>query len=353
MGTITLLLLGGAVLYAVTRKKNPVGKLSDRPLDLENILMGVSRGLYTARPEEMENWGYVVWLSGKKADGDMYEDVYPISKETYNALLANGIGKLQKRRIYQEMEAAQKAGIHLGLGNYGGFPQDEEKLEQLGRKFGYKGNPSSSKPYAEQYYNNLNRAYRAISGTTLPYKESKVYNGLGDEIIRYRDYGTEEQQLKDAIDYLSAGAGEKSLYWYIVGLVALGDVKLLWTVDAKERAKGNKGLKEELFGRSASGEKREYRAVLATKEKGGITPDRFAHMLWEHIGDDRLDDLQIRDILLDAVRDYHDRKQAENAIMEQYLDAHQEEDVDYFAPDEQQAVMFDDEDINADDAIPF
>ena len=352
MGTLTLLLLGGAVLYAVTRKKNPVGKLSDRPLDLENILMGVSRGWYTARPEEMEGFGYVVWLAGKKADGDTYEDIYPISKDTYDALLANGIGKLPKRRIYNELAAAQNAGADFEHPYSDAFGSE---LSRLAEKFGYKGSSKSSKSLPEQYYNNLQRAYRAIAGvgaTTLPYRESKVYNGNGDEIIRYRDYGTYEQQIRDAIDYLSAGAGEKSLYWYIVGLVALGEVKLLWTVDAKERAKGNKGLKEELFGGSAAGEKREYRAVLATKEKGGVTPDRFAHRLWEHMGDDRLDDLQIRDILLEAVRDYHDRKEAENAIMGEYLDAHME-DIDYFVPLEQQQVMFDGEEINSDEAFPF
>ena len=232
------------------------------------------------------------------------------------------------------------------------------KIYQLAEKFGYKGSSKSSKSIVEQYFNNLQKAYRAISGigySTLPYKESKVYNGNGDEIMRYRDYGTYEQQLRDAIDYLSEGNDEKALYWYIVGLVALGEVKLLWTVDAKERAKGNKGLKEELFGGSAAGEKREYRAVLATKEKGGVTPDRFAHRLWEHMGNDRLDDLQVRDILLEAVRDFHNRKQAEDFLMKKYLDDHVgvEEDIANFTPQEQQQVMFEGEEINSDEAFPF
>lgn len=73
------------------RLMQSIGKLSDRPLDLQNILMGVDRGWYKARVDKL-SIGYVVYLSGKKTDGEYTEDVYPISKETYDALVARNIG---------------------------------------------------------------------------------------------------------------------------------------------------------------------------------------------------------------------------------------------------------------------
>lgn len=86
----TLLIIGAIILIGRKRTEQAVGKLSDRPLDLQNILMGVERGWYKARADKT-TYGYVVYLSGKKADGSTTEDVYPISEETYNALKAKGI----------------------------------------------------------------------------------------------------------------------------------------------------------------------------------------------------------------------------------------------------------------------
>ena len=86
----TLLIIGAIILIGRKRTEHAVGKLSDRPLDLQNILMGVERGWYKAKTAK-NSFGYVVYLSGKKADGTYTEDVYPISEETYNALVAKGI----------------------------------------------------------------------------------------------------------------------------------------------------------------------------------------------------------------------------------------------------------------------
>lgn len=88
MGTLLLLLGGAALWYAVKHRKSAsVGRLSDDPLDLDSILMGVSRGWYTAKPQIMDGFGYVVWLSGVKANGEIEEDVFPITEETYNELM--------------------------------------------------------------------------------------------------------------------------------------------------------------------------------------------------------------------------------------------------------------------------
>lgn len=90
MFTTLLILIG--VLYVAGRKRteSTVGKLSDRPLSLDNILMGVERGWYKARTTKT-SFGYAVYLSGTKADGEETTDIYPISEETYNELQKRGI----------------------------------------------------------------------------------------------------------------------------------------------------------------------------------------------------------------------------------------------------------------------
>lgn len=89
---LTTLLILISVLYVAGRKRTEatVGRLSDRPLNLDNILMGVERGWYKARTTKT-SFGYAVYLSGTKADGTETTDIYPISEETYNALKAKGI----------------------------------------------------------------------------------------------------------------------------------------------------------------------------------------------------------------------------------------------------------------------
>ena len=87
---IALIIAGIVAFIAGKRKSKAVGKLSDAPVDLNNILMGVERGWYKARVDKLST-GYVVYLSGKKADGEYTEDVFPITKQTYDALVAQGI----------------------------------------------------------------------------------------------------------------------------------------------------------------------------------------------------------------------------------------------------------------------
>lgn len=88
----TLLIVGSiaALLFLKKRKTSKVGKLSDSPVELENILKGVERGWYTARTGRTQ-WGYVVYLSGKTASGKDYEDVYPVTESTYLELTKRGI----------------------------------------------------------------------------------------------------------------------------------------------------------------------------------------------------------------------------------------------------------------------
>ena len=332
-----------------TGRIGSIGNLSDEPLSLENILKGVERGWYTARAAELDGFGYVVYLTGIKATGEKEESVYPISKETYDALLSRGIGKAPKRRIYQELEAAQRANIDFSGEYQSAYSSD---LDSLAKRFGYKGSKNSQRPLAVQYFNNLKRTYRAIAGTTLPYAQSVIYNERGDEILRYRDYGSEEQQLKDAIDYLTAGVNESAVYYKALADIATG-AKLLWTVTDKEREAGKKGLQEELFGRKAPAERKAYISILAAKNKGGITPDMFAHRIWESMPNGIMDDLQIRDIVLDALRDARSPKDAKRILLDAYYSGHEIEEYpdDFYMPE--QGRLFDEEELQQDGEIEF
>lgn len=96
---LTAALIAGLAILAKGKKKAPgIGKLSDSPLDIDNIRMGLERGWYTAELELHPQWGPVVYLSGKMTDGRQVKDVYPISKETYTILLGEGIGWSRSRR---------------------------------------------------------------------------------------------------------------------------------------------------------------------------------------------------------------------------------------------------------------
>lgn len=88
---VTLLILIGVLCIAGRcRTEKTLGRLSDRPLSLDNILMGVERGWYRAKTEKT-SFGYAVYLSGTKATGEETTDIYPISEETYNELKQRGI----------------------------------------------------------------------------------------------------------------------------------------------------------------------------------------------------------------------------------------------------------------------
>lgn len=84
---LTVALIAGLAILGKRKKTSGVGKLSDKQLDFDNIRMGLERGWYKAELELHPQWGPVVYLSGKMTDGREVSDVYPISKDTYEALL--------------------------------------------------------------------------------------------------------------------------------------------------------------------------------------------------------------------------------------------------------------------------
>lgn len=326
-----------------------VGKLSDDPLSLDNILRGVERGWYQARVQLMDGFGWVVYLSGKKADGEYTEEVFPISEQTAQALQQQGIGRAPKRRIYEELADAQRSGIEL----YEAYNEAQDKeLAKLAHRYGYKGSNRSSRSLSEQYFNSLKRAYNAVAGTRLPYKESIIYNNLGDEVIRYRNYGTDEQKFQAALDELCEGYGETGMYWRILGMIASGGLKFLWTLPEKQLQAGNKGLQEELFGRKAPKERKNYRKLLATAANGGLTPSRAAEQIASSAGDPNMDDMATRNILLDVLQEVTSPEQARNRIMDAYYDMYKEETMDDWNFEQgEQTRMF--EEFTGDDEMPF
>lgn len=92
MKTSNILIIGAAVAaLLIARKKNTgTGAMSDMPVTLKNIRMGVSRGWYSAELT-MVNGQKAVRLSGNQTDGNYTSDVYPVDEATWQALKQEGI----------------------------------------------------------------------------------------------------------------------------------------------------------------------------------------------------------------------------------------------------------------------
>ncbi len=178
-----------AVLIFARKRAQGVGKLSDNEVELDNILKGVERGWYTARPDIL-NGMYVVYLAGQKTDGETTEDVYPISKQTYDALLLRGIGALPrvKRRIYKEVSLAQSAGVDFSK-KFDELTEDEiVTLETVGSDANWKQSKrakESGKSYAESYYGSLKRAWNAVSGCEGVGTAYNVKDGDGNIVLTW------------------------------------------------------------------------------------------------------------------------------------------------------------------------
>lgn len=252
----------------------------------------------------------------------------------------NGIGRV-KRRIYCELSAAQKRGIDFEA-PYGG---DEKVLLELANRYGYKGSKRSTKPLEEQYFNSLQRAYKAISGigvgsTSLPRHKYEVTNGYGDVVLAYYDFGTDEDRWNAARDFWRT-AGEFDGYNRTVQYIAEGG-KFLWS-GGKGGVK--KGIKEECFASrfDASGERKKRLSYLS---KDGLSPKAFAHRIWESGYEMEInrspDDMEILDGVIQAILDIENAGQARKMIMDFYLEAHldpetpaydmEEEDGHFFRP---------------------
>lgn len=114
---------------------------------------------------------------------------------------AVGVGRL-KRRIYVEIEAAQKRGVDFGR-KFTDLPSDNvPALAELGEQFGWKQSKrsvESGKTYAEAYYNSLKRAYNAISGVSgigVPYATHTIKNSDGRTILTWTNYDAMSEHVQ-------------------------------------------------------------------------------------------------------------------------------------------------------------
>lgn len=231
-----------------------------------------------------------------------------------------GIGAAkQQRRIWAELEAAQKAGIDLSDPN--GYEGHQGKLDNLMQRFNIDLKPGT-KPSVERYFGQLRRAYKSVAGTTLRPDQSIVYNEYGDPIIIYNDYHLKELPQTAAQWLLNEAQEnitnpEQAAYWITIASIANGALKFVWTSKGEHR-----GVQQLIFGQNAPTERKQRISYLASPEKGGVYPEAFAHKIWEHF-DRNADDQEILNGILDALREVTSVGQAQKICVDEYMKAHQ------------------------------
>lgn len=246
-----------------------------------------------------------LWLLGHKRNG------------------VSGIGATKrKRRIWSEVEAAQRAGIDLNDPN--GWEQHASQLRKMAN--GKIPASRSDKPDEQRYFNQLRRAYKSVAGTNLPYTENIVRNENDDVILIYRDYHMDDLP-KRAASWIVGEAEtdtdiERGAYWSTIAYIADGG-KFVWNSSKNGR---HRGACELIFGKSAPEERKRRISYLASPEKGGIYPEQLAHRAWEADVTGRSDDQQILNGVLDAIRSCTSVGQAQQMCIDEYLKAHQVEE---------------------------
>lgn len=232
----------------------------------------------------------------------------------------SGIGATAKRRLYFEISRLQPV-VDFRLDYDNQSPQAKEAIMENSNLYYNKQYPNRQPITPERYYKQLKRAYNSISGigeTDLPYRESKVRNEHGDVILIYRDYGSDEQKLRDAINYIEENYTSSDFeigYWNALLAIAAG-YKFVWPSKGVHR-----GIEELVFGKSAPAERKARISYLATPEKGGLYPEPFIETIqnenWK-----ATDEMEILDGMLDAFRTVESVKEAKQIIMDAYMRDH-------------------------------
>ena len=238
-----------------------------------------------------------------------------------------GAAKRKPRRIWAEVEAAQKAGIDLT--DPTGYMHHENELRRMAQ--GKLSASKSEKPDEQRYFAQLRRAYKSIAGTNLPYRTYNIRNEFGDIILTYNDYELNKLP-QTAADYVESeerlsptdpfGIG----YWSTIAEIALGQLKFVWKTNEKKTLRGVESL---VFGTSAPKERKLRISYLASPEKGGVYPEKYAHRLWESWLSDMdmsLDDMEILDGVIEAIRTCQSVGQAQQICIDEYLSAHQQQE---------------------------
>lgn len=232
----------------------------------------------------------------------------------------SGIGESYKRRVYREIENIQHvANLELP---YDAQSLKAKQLIDSECEFVNSKYPKRKPLTSERYYNQLRRAYNAISGvgaTNLPYRKYEVFNNRGDLILEHHDYGTKQEMFKRAVEYLEESrmsSYEDLGFWETVIAIATG-TRFVWTSSESHR-----GIEKLVFGSQAPKERKTRISYLASQQKGGIYPEAFAHSIWETIYDGNADDKEITDGVLEAFRTIESVKQAKDMIIEHYINEH-------------------------------
>lgn len=241
----------------------------------------------------------------------------------------SGIGavKRAKRRVFEEMQRLQENNIPLDVKYIDLTPEEKKSVERCATLANYKQPASSSKSYGEAYYNSVRRQYMAVAGTDLPYKKSTVYNQNGDPIVIYRNYGTEEEQLQDAItwyeDSIRYGGDADDAFRATLVYIAQGG-KFIWSKDPG-------GVLQEVFATTtkAQADRKSRISYLASEQKGGKTVLGVAHFIFERYG---IDDQEARNGVCDALLQFESVGQVREYIVNMYFDAHKQPEADFNLP---------------------
>lgn len=231
-----------------------------------------------------------------------------------------GVGKLPKRRIFAEIATAQGYSIDFSM------PYDDTYsgiLKNMAQQYNFHPSARSSKSTAEQYFNSLRRAYNAVSGigaTNLPYRQSEIKNENGDVIVTYKDYGTPEQKLQDAIAFIEEipFTDQRVIALRTEAYIA-GGGKLVWKNKKVGGQLIGRGVEDIL--RGGQSERKARISYLGAADKGALTLDQLAHQMWES-GDMQDDDSVIYDGIEQAILLCESRGQAIKDVLDFYYDAH-------------------------------
>lgn len=249
-----------------------------------------------------------------------------------------GVGAPYKRRIYRDIESVQRyVDFDKAFENQSARAIDviSKDCDILNSKY-----PNRKPITPKKYYNQLRRAYIAISGigaTKLPYKTYEVYNKRGDLILTHRDYGTEQEIFRNAITYIeenyaTIGNSKELGFWLTVIAIATG-TKFVWSSNGT-----NRGLRQ-LIGANSNTEKKLRLSYLATPVKGGVYPETFALRAMENFDgfgtsdalyDEYLDQQDFENGMHDAFLRITSTKQAKDLILNTYIEHHTIEEVDEF-----------------------
>lgn len=229
----------------------------------------------------------------------------------------SGVGKI---KTYAAINRAQDYGIEFGKRPDELTSQEELHLKSVGKYFGIKQPSSSTTSYPTYVYRKLNSAYKAISGINYPYQEFVVKNDRGDIILIHRDYDKE----RDLIEAGKELPGEHECNNYRDGYIATVYYLATGGRFHWKSSQYQNGVEAEIFGKKSPDERKlRMQALTNSKHPDGYYPVSFA----EYLVSDNGDELDVRDGVFDAIRDFYSPAAAKEYILDNYYKQFQYEEM--------------------------